>query len=109
MENIFENADFGKPYRTRDGRKALYIGDFVNDKISLLTEQNGTIWVSIDGHSDYKYNDIVSEWQEEPFGNTSDAKFKFGEAKLLIDEVERHDLDSAHYPSDEETDAISFC
>ena len=24
MKNIFENAYFGKPYKTRDGRKAIY-------------------------------------------------------------------------------------
>ena len=33
--------------------------------------------------------DIVSEWQEEPFGNTSDAKLKFGDTKILIDKEEK--------------------
>lgn len=73
MGNIFENAYFGKPYKTRDGRKAIYIGESMVDKgaVQLLHEgllsiykvmRNGQFWAIPNIES---FNDIVSEWQEE--------------------------------------------
>ena len=68
MKNIFENAYFGKPYRTRNERKAI-----------LLQVHNcATLAIDFDSHTvthDYKMDgtsvfnchdlDIVGEWKEE--------------------------------------------
>lgn len=73
MMNIFENAFFGKAYKTRDGRKALY---WCHDGIChrLITSDNGPFQPWCDdnglniGRNRVKGNspfDIVSEWQEE--------------------------------------------
>lgn len=67
MENRFENAYFGKPYKTRDGHRALFHRN-ANDKIWYLFTE--------DIHERIPYNadgtcrgddchDIISEWQEE--------------------------------------------
>lgn len=72
MNNIFENACFGKIYRTRDGSKAIYIGksrlyktDFkiaYENSTSLgRVTANGRYWTESDVDSDH---DIISEWQE---------------------------------------------
>lgn len=67
--NIFENAYFGKAYKTRDGRKAVYLK--CSEEIHrLILEDSSIIWSKNDGKT---YNgilesscyDIVSEWQEE--------------------------------------------
>ena len=66
MVNIFENTYFGKPYRTRGGKKARYCGK----RVSMFgLELDGFI---IDYFSDGSYYtanesplDIVSEWEEE--------------------------------------------
>lgn len=39
MENIFENAYFGKPYKTRDGRKAIYHGT------KKHRSSDGKVWI----------------------------------------------------------------
>lgn len=65
MNNIFKNDYFGKAYKTRDGRKALFIGDMQGKEVSLLTEENGFIFVDYDtGISLHHPSTIVSEWQE---------------------------------------------
>lgn len=69
MNNIFENAYFGKPYKTRNGRRAIY------DKERIFVK--GWHWVLIEDEGMYQLNDngllqeneetrfdIVSEWQE---------------------------------------------
>lgn len=67
MNNIFKNAYFGKEYRTRDGRKAIFHRN-ANDKVWYLIKE--------DIHDRIPYNadgtcrgdnchDIVAEWQEE--------------------------------------------
>lgn len=64
MENIFKDAYFGKPYVTKDGRKALYVkgGVFVHylavkDSIDTVTyDQFGTTYFE-----DEDWN-IVSEY-----------------------------------------------
>lgn len=71
MENIFENAYFGKAYKTRDGRKALYQKD---DKLGglyhhwLITE-DAHFACTDTGEQNMKMGypplDIVSEWTEE--------------------------------------------
>lgn len=72
MENIFKNAYFGKAYRTRNGKKAIYLGYtnnsiyhicFIEDESNkTLYFNNGDAW----GHQRKGNNvdDIVSEWQE---------------------------------------------
>lgn len=82
MNNIFENAYFGKSYKTRDGKKALYQRNFLSKYIepsdgrehyislhTVMTEQY--IWqVDDEGKREDLRRmssnlDIVSEWQEE--------------------------------------------
>lgn len=65
MKNIFENAQFGDKFRTRDGQKVRYCGKQV---LMYICELDGVL---IDFFSDGTYCnsgetnlDIVSEWQE---------------------------------------------
>lgn len=73
MKNIFENAYFGKAYKTRDGRKAIYIKEcfFCSTDVLLSYEgssalhrvtENGQYWATPNSNSP---DDIVSEWHEE--------------------------------------------
>lgn len=72
MNNIFENATFGKAYKTRDGRKAVYISESTIDKGAVLIVYEDSISayrIMKDGHywatpNIESSNDIVSEWQE---------------------------------------------
>ena len=71
MNNIFENAYFGKVYKTRDGRKALYINCSKKSNIHQLIIENDFMSKRAyykDGHHEYYKNnmkeDIVSEWQD---------------------------------------------
>lgn len=75
MENIFENAYFGKPYKTRDGRKALYLkkykhGEICNELVveyKDITEGRKFYLYKDDGSFYHREcdEDIVSEWKEE--------------------------------------------
>lgn len=65
MNNIFENAYFGKPYKTRDGKKAIYIyygpdvqHPFINYHHLIYDGQNQIVAIT-------NYEEIISEWQEE--------------------------------------------
>jgi len=65
--NIFENASFGKQYKTRDGRKAIYLRrkDETNYYILLVPDDFDFIRIIVDQkgkHFYKKYFDIVSEW-----------------------------------------------
>lgn len=69
--NIFVNTYFGKPYKTRGGRKALYIGeisrDITDNPHKLILSEIEDIFVMDDGRLSYIKDDsydIVSEWQE---------------------------------------------
>lgn len=69
MKNIFENAYFGKAYKTRDGRKALFSRKD-GDTFDLETEDSynpvrsdGSFLYTKEGYE--SNSDIVSEWQEE--------------------------------------------
>lgn len=79
MKNIFENAKFGKAYKTRNGRKALYIEDrIVYEPLSKTTvlyarcildtgvfiEVVKEPGVSNGVHMLLDNLDIISEWQE---------------------------------------------
>lgn len=77
MESIFKNAHFGKIYRTKDGRKAIYITcddkDFNSHPHQLIQEDTkkfhyhndyGQVMVKYDSLESEMY-DIVSEWYEE--------------------------------------------
>lgn len=72
MNNIFENAYFGKQYKTRDGYKALFIRHYKD------SESDDMYYLIVDGAAvTYVYNkygeiapnyankglDIVSEWK----------------------------------------------
>lgn len=73
MKNIFENAYFGKPYKTRDGRKAIYLGNshkkYGEDEIITILDGNLSFHiVELNGLCKSLCtcpSDIVSEWQEE--------------------------------------------
>lgn len=41
-KNIFEDAYFGKPYKTRDGRKAIYKDTFLEKVLKLMHLYNST-------------------------------------------------------------------
>lgn len=75
MNNIFENAYFGKPYKTRDGRKALYIG---NNTCIIVKETNPKIYFDDGAFSmiaECRF-DIISEWQEDIHEDKLDALAK---------------------------------
>lgn len=66
MKTLF----FGKVYKTRDGRKTIYLGSFYNDKHfphKIAVENCGTYGYSDDGTyiKERDYLDIVFEWDEE--------------------------------------------
>lgn len=69
MNNIFKNAYFGKAYKTRDGRKALFCRK--DDDVFDLETEDAYNPVRADGHFLYTKEgyesccDIVSEWTEE--------------------------------------------
>lgn len=69
MENIFENAYFGKLYKTRDGRRAVYLKFLHNNEHHLYVENTGImdctqdgLYISMVGRLEDL--DIISEWQE---------------------------------------------
>ena len=61
---MFENAYFGKLYKTRDGRKAIYI----QEDCCIVEGNINTLSYFDDGHYNISLEecdiDIVSEWQE---------------------------------------------
>lgn len=78
MTNIFENAYFGKSYKTRNGRKAIfYKGVFTRARkesnyVTLLLEEDNDLiqgfhTYKLDGtaHDGHTYLDIISECQEK--------------------------------------------
>lgn len=72
--NIFKEVYFGKPYKTRDGRKALYLYKLTPNLQALIIEGDEEIYYfRNDGLPDdwddtymdstyYSDKDIVSEW-----------------------------------------------
>lgn len=71
MSNLFEDAYFGKPYKTRDGSKAIFLRRTEpNSNYYMLLIQSDfdykRITVNYKGKHFYKkYYDIVSEWSVE--------------------------------------------
>lgn len=64
MEDIFKNAYFGKAYRTRDGKKAIYL---YGDRCWIEGDSDWSQYYSkgnwfMSGEPNKR--DIVSEWQE---------------------------------------------
>lgn len=116
MNNIFENAYFGKSYKTKDGRKAVFYNHHNGSAraranyVTMILEGQESIyrWYYNGVAAEHQEHlDIVSEWQEEPFGNTSNAKLKFGDAKHLIDEEELEEI--AHkYVNESTMSGLSF-
>lgn len=85
MKNIFENAYFGKVYKTRDGRKAIFLYStekklfkeyllcytlFIEDETDFYHYDTDGLNFSggyaelEDGTIEYWGTDIVSEWEE---------------------------------------------
>lgn len=63
MKKIFEDAYFGKVYKTRDGRKAIYVGGY---RCVIETDTNHLFRFRSNGmYEGWSTSlDIVSEWQE---------------------------------------------
>ena len=72
-ENMFKNAYFGKAYKTRDGRKAIYISQESVYPFRHALSLGGVSYAMYNDNGKYdmlvqldNYQaDIVSEWQEE--------------------------------------------
>lgn len=66
MNNIFGNAYFGKPYKTRDGRKAIYAYKREGRHYLIVEYYEHIFTWNDNGVSDAPVQklDIVSEWQE---------------------------------------------
>lgn len=69
MKNIFKNTYFGKPYKTRDGRKVLYLWSNKKDGHSLIVDGEKKPYHYNDDGKFYSLDtenvlDIISEWQE---------------------------------------------
>lgn len=121
MESIFKNAYFGKAYRTRDGRKAIFLRTFVahgynhyvsTGDLEYAVRENGKVNKHL-----YPYEeDIVSEWQEEINEDEYEDKIKslidsciyweaYEDEPELFAEALKELLDFA--PNDKRT--IDFC
>lgn len=89
MKNIFENAYFGKAYRTRNGRKAILLDNTLDLFIlnfGIINNVDSFIQYSVSSISgiliqngkeftDYPCElDIVSEWEEPIDGEKLDEK-----------------------------------
>ena len=71
MKNIFENAYFGKAYKTRSGQKAIYLFSSGGGAYCITEEFKNTIrYFRLDGipydfeFSKYRGEDIISEWKQ---------------------------------------------
>lgn len=70
-KDVFKNAEFGKLYKTREGRKAVFLKfiheGLINGCLLLVEGEFGfpQITVNLKGkhYSDKKWYDIVSEWE----------------------------------------------
>lgn len=97
MENVFENAYFGKAYLTRDGRKAIYMGSNCDSHLAVI-EGTPYIWEYRDDGtldenlacSNDRTMDIVSEWKDSQFD--SEKMRLTGIVKQLWDIID--DIDS---------------
>lgn len=66
-KDVFKNAEFGKLYKTREGRKAVFLKWQTNDCLLLIQRDFGfaQLQVSQKGkHYPNKIWDIVSEWED---------------------------------------------
>lgn len=68
MNNTFENTYFGKEYKTRDGRKALYNCFMIGKHYLLVDRTDRLIPYNMDGKvcNEPDALDIIGEWQDEP-------------------------------------------
>lgn len=68
-KNVFKNATFGKLYKTRNGRKAVFLAEKYGTNSCILVIESdfwfAQLQVSNKGkHYPNKDLDIVSEWDE---------------------------------------------
>lgn len=103
MKNIFNNSYFGKPYKTIDGRKALFSRFVGNENeryaILYLEHSYAEIWCTLDGRyfdwvgdkQKFWYDTpyIVSEWHEEIDEEKLDKAAKEYLRKLIFPNVEK--------------------
>lgn len=101
MVNIFENAYFGKPYKTRDNRKAIFIGKFEDgDPFTLRypyvfhvenTRPDSIIYYNSEGNTEnINAASIVPEWQEE-ISEEFEKYADFASDNFWSDEMETFD------------------
>lgn len=97
--NIFENAYFGKAYKTMDGSKAIFHGIFGNENLVMLFVEGKRkhIKCTINGKSTYtdgvvgsNWADIVSEWQEVNEDELRNETEEYAENMMIIHCKEHH-------------------
>lgn len=114
MKNIFKDAYFGKPYKTRDERKFVYLGEVESlfghnsaiqgmiedeDLLTYYNSEGKSLYCEYRGSAinacDIDFNqvnceedcetDIISEWQEEEISNEELDKLADDESLWLAD------------------------
>lgn len=72
MDYLFDDAYFGKLYKTRNGLKAIFINQNKLGRVTYICQPKGSIYaertvnrygLTCDGSIDS--NDIISEWHED--------------------------------------------
>lgn len=103
MENIFKNAYFGKAYKTRDGKKAIYWKHGVEHHLLIET---GYMLCKDDGLS-FNINkpnlDIVSEWQDVIDDNNLN---EIAYEELGVSKEDMEEFDACLWTSDDYIDAF---
>lgn len=65
-KDVFNNAEFGKLYKTREGRKAVFLKWQENDCLLLIQRDFGFPQIKVSDKGKHyldKAWDIVSEWE----------------------------------------------
>lgn len=94
MDNIFKNACFGKVYKTRDGRKAIFHKNTINRTWYFIVEE---FYERIPYNSDGTCRgnedlDIVSEWADEK----PKSKYDLSDVDLMLSQLEGIIHDAEH-------------
>ena len=65
-KDVFKNAEFGKLYKTREGRKAVFLRYLDGDCRLLIQRDFGFQQINVSDKGKHYYDkdwDIVSEWE----------------------------------------------
>ena len=66
-KNVFKNATFGKLYKTREGRKAVFLKYLDKGCLLLIKRDFGFAPINVSDKGKHYFDkawDIVSEWEE---------------------------------------------